>query len=208
MPVTPLRPPAWIGASSSPSGRWSSTWGTSNIAVNDHNFAGIECPSAGKGCSGCDGPYTICPSTGAFEQLYVAILEQNYAALLATRGQALSVQFKALGESPWACSHYGCSGGQGCPTCAAAGSSLQNLYNDNQTAIDGAACSTPTPTPTPVPVPVPGPPAPSEGFLDSPLGAGLVLLSAAGLFWYLRERRGGAQTLHRAHARVLGFAAR
>ena len=70
------------------------------------------------------------------------------------------------------------------------------------------ASPTPHPSPVPVPIPVPVPPPPTPlGMLDSPLGAGLVLLGAGGLFWYLRGRR--AQGPRRAVAvparRGLGF---
>ena len=84
-----------------------SGWGTSALAINDHNYAGLR-RSAGSGCTCCagDGISTVCPSIADFTALYVAILHQHYAALLASAGHPLSAQFVALGQSPWDAGHY------------------------------------------------------------------------------------------------------
>jgi hypothetical protein len=119
-----------------------SNWGTSGVAVADHNYAGIECPSAGKGCSGCDrSGYTICPSLADFTALYTAIItDSTYASVVATHGQSLSAQFAALGRSPWAASHYATG-------CGVDGCELANLYASERALFDAAAsasCGTTT----------------------------------------------------------------
>lgn len=114
-----------------------SAWGTSAVASHN-NFAGLE-NSAGKGCTVCDGVYTCCPTIADFAALYTAIItDATYASVRATRGQPLFNQCVALGKSPWACSHYGCTATTGCPVCANAGQNLWNLYVDQQSLFDSA----------------------------------------------------------------------
>jgi|HubBroStandDraft_4_1064222.scaffolds.fasta_scaffold08209_5 hypothetical protein len=159
---------------------YESAFGTSTIALNDHNFAGIE-NSAGHGCTCCDGPYSICPDTADFAALYTAIIgDSTYASVRATAGQSLDTQFTALGRSPWAGGHY--EGSCGSPGCA-----LIQLYNANSAIIDAAASScAPTPTPIPPPTPTPPPPAASVSELIP------LLLVGGGAI-------AGAVYLHRSH---------
>jgi hypothetical protein len=111
-----------------------SFWGTSQVASHN-NFAGIEAPSAGKGCTCCIGGFTVCPSLADFTALYIAIFTGgSYAGVIATHGQALSAQFAALGRSPWAASHYATG-------CGADGCELANLYASEQSLFDDAAAS-------------------------------------------------------------------
>ncbi len=115
--------------------------GTSTIAQNDHNYAGIS-NSSGQGCSCCDDGYSICPSPQDFVALYHQIITNgDYAGVLGTAGQSLQAQVTALGNSPWAGSHYG----------SPPGTNLWNLYLSNQSAFNGA-CSASAPAPQPVPV--------------------------------------------------------
>ena len=110
-----------------------SAWGTSGVAHNN-NFAGIE-NSAGHGCTVCDGIYTCCPTIADFEALYLAILDQGiYAPVRATAGQSLAAQFRALGASPWAASHYATG-------CGSDGCELINLYAAQRSLFDAAAAS-------------------------------------------------------------------
>jgi hypothetical protein len=111
-----------------------SFWGTSQVASHN-NFAGIEAPSAGKGCTCCIGGFTVCPSLADFTALYIAIFTQGtYASVIATHGQSLANQFAALGRSPWAASHYATG-------CGAAGCELANLYASEQALFDAAAAA-------------------------------------------------------------------
>jgi hypothetical protein len=163
-----------------------SNWGQSIIAVDDHNFAGIECPSAGKGCTGCDGIYTRCPTTADFADLYIAILsDSTYAPVRATAGQSLTSQFEALGRSPWAESHYATG-------CGYDGCELVNLYNDEAATISAACAGT-------------GPPPPPPG---SGVGVGLLVavgVLAAAAVWTRRERVAAVVTTRAVDRRGRGF---
>jgi Mannosyl-glycoprotein endo-beta-N-acetylglucosaminidase len=111
-----------------------STWGTSTIARNDSNFAGIEWPSASTGCTTKDGIYTHCDNAQDFTHLYIAIINgATYASVRATAGQSLENQMEALGRSPWAESRYSTG-------CGYDGCELVNLYHDEQSLFDGASC--------------------------------------------------------------------
>ena len=75
------------------------------------------------------------PSLSAFVAAYAANLKgPDYAAVLAAT--TVPLQMIALGQSPWAASHYAADG--------TAGELLMEVYQENQALIDGLFATAPT----------------------------------------------------------------
>ena len=114
-----------------------------------NNWAGIcsdcyGCPNFGQG------QYCTYPGgLQGFTEGYIAYIKGSghYGSVLATAGQSLHAQMVALGESPWAGSHYNNGGGPG--------SSLWTIWQDNY-ANSGLNCGASSSSPPPPPPPPPG----------------------------------------------------
>jgi len=132
---------------------WAASDGWGNWTCNNEaNMSCAPCSNGGYCSCGVHGSPCFCcyPTLQDFTDAYLAFLHNgNYAGVLAATGQPLTAQFQALGQSPWDCGHYGCSGGGGCPTCANAGNSLIAIYQDFQSDFDNACPSVAPPSPPP-----------------------------------------------------------
>lgn len=113
-------------------------FGTSNLWLNCHNPAGIN----GSGTGGCAG-FASYPTYTAAAQGYAATYENGlYSGVLAAAqaGDSAETIAVAVGESPWAASHYrGVCGADGCQLVAM-------IQQWNLTQYDGTTIKTTTPT--------------------------------------------------------------
>lgn len=108
-------------------------WGTSALAVNGHNLAGIKHYTPGTTSL----VFWTYPSVAAFVTDYENTLRLSYYTdVLAQRGKGTVATLYALGRSPWDAGHYG----------SPAGTNVVNLWNGTIAPLAGVA---PTPTAPP-----------------------------------------------------------
>lgn len=123
-------------------------WADPNSTAGWDNLAGIIYHGQYANANG----FTRYPSLEAFVEDYSAVLHQgNMHVVLAAASQSIEHQLVALGESPWAGSHYNNGGGPG--------SSLVSLYHSTLAPLA-------VPAPSPHPGPVVSPPSSDSGGLS------------------------------------------
>lgn len=123
-------------------------WADPNSTAGWDNLAGIIYHGLYANANG----FTRYPNLEAFVEDYSAVLHQpNMHVVLAAVGHSIEAQLTALGESPWAGSHYNNGGGPG--------SSLVGLYHSTLAPLAG-------PVSPPQPGPVVSPPSSDSGGLS------------------------------------------
>jgi hypothetical protein len=136
-----------------------------------NNLAGIGCHHYGS-CPRCNS-YGFCcyDSAEQYAADYVAVLHNGpYAGVLASAGTTLRRQMVALGESPWAASHYDGGGGPGSSLISVYLAALERIADVGLDQPLGPGGPPPLPSPPPPVYPSPAPPLP-------PPTAGVVLLA-------------------------------
>lgn len=109
-----------------------SDYGRSNLAVNALNFGGITYVEGASIAAGSSGNFAMYDSINQFVDDYARVMNLSYYDSVRSAG-TLEDSVKALGESPYAGSHYG-----------GHGEWIQTIIDQNGlTAYDGASGSFP-----------------------------------------------------------------